>query len=66
MTGAACGHTGAGGSGAGPLGPTEITWTMVHASGIPSAFFQLGTDPNDEYYVVTGAGDVRPPGDQPT
>jgi hypothetical protein len=56
MTGAGCGHSGAGGggSGAGPLGPTEITWTMVHSSGIPSGFFQLGTDPSDEYYLVSG------------
>ena len=56
MTGAACGHAGAGGggSGAGPLGPTEITWTIVHAADIPPMFFQLGVDPNDQYYKVSG------------
>jgi hypothetical protein len=56
MTGAACGHSGAGGggSGAGPLGPTSITWTIVGSADIPSGFFQLGTDPHDQYYLVSG------------
>ena len=56
MTGAGCGHsgTGGGGAGAGPLGPTGITWTKVDAADIPSGFFAVGADPNDQYYVVSG------------
>lgn len=60
MTGAECGHTqgggGRGSAGAGPLGPTDITWEKVSSSQIPSGFFVLGTDPNDQYYIVNELG----------
>ncbi len=58
MTGAGCGHSGAGGggSGGGPLGPAEITWEQVSGSEIPPGFFQLGTDKNDQYYIVNELG----------
>jgi hypothetical protein len=60
MTGAECGHTvhggGPGSAGAGPLGPSDITWETVSAADIPSGFFQLGTDPNDQYYIVNELG----------
>jgi hypothetical protein len=64
MTGAECGHTvhggGPGSAGAGPLGPSNITWETMSAAEFTSTFgpegFILGTDPNDEYYVVNELG----------
>jgi hypothetical protein len=60
MTGAGCGHTVGGGgphqAGAGPLGPTDITWEMMSAEQLPPGFFILGNDPNDQYYVVNELG----------
>lgn len=60
MTGAACGHVqgggGPGSAGAGPLGPTSITWEQVSGSQIPDGFFVLGTDPNNQYYIVNELG----------
>lgn len=60
MTGAECGHTqkggGPGSAGAGPLGPSDITWEQVSGSEIPDGFFRLGTDPTDQYYIVNELG----------
>jgi hypothetical protein len=60
MTGAGCGHTqgggGPGSAGAGPLGPTSITWEQVSGNQIPPGFFVLGNDPNGQYYIVNELG----------
>jgi hypothetical protein len=64
MTGAECQHTvhggGPGSAGAGPLGPSDITWETMTAEDFTSQFgpegFILGTDPNDQYYVVNELG----------
>jgi hypothetical protein len=60
MTGAECTHTvhggGPGSAGASPIGPSDITWEEVSGSQIPSGFFVLGSDPNDEYYIINELG----------
>ncbi len=60
MTGAGCGHTvgggGRGSAGAGPLGPSDITWEIMSADQIPQGFFVLGNDPNGRYYVINELG----------
>jgi hypothetical protein len=64
MTGAACSHTvhggGPGSAGAGPLGPRDITWETMSAAQFTAIFGNqgliLGSDPNDEYYVVNELG----------